>query len=135
LLNKDSTFRFDEDCLHAFEELKRRLFTAPVISASDWHYNFELMCDTSNYTVGVVLGHREEKIFRVIYYASKILNEVQANYTTTEKELLAIVYALEKFRLYLIGSKVTMFTDHTIIKYLLSKQDSKPRLIQWVLLL
>jgi len=93
------------------------------------------MCDASNYVVGAVLGQRKEKIFRVIHYASKILNEAQANYTTTEKELLAIVYALEKFRSYLIGFKVIVFIDHTTIKYLLSKPDSKPRLIQWVLLL
>jgi len=82
-----------------------------------------------------VLGQRKEKIFRVIHYASKILNEARANYTTIEKELLSIVYALEKFRSYLIGSKVIVFTDHTTIKYLLSKPDSKPRLIRWVLLL
>ena len=81
------------------------------------------------------MGQRKEKVFRVIHYASKILNEAQTNYTTTEKELLAIVYALEKFRSYLIGSKVIVFTDHTTIKYLLSKPDSKPRLIRWVLLL
>ena len=82
-----------------------------------------------------MLGQRKEKIFRVIHYASKILNEARANYTTIEKELLSIVYALEKFRSYLIGSKVIVFTDHTTIKYLLSKPDSKPRLIRWVLLL
>jgi len=121
--------------LHAFEELKRRLVTAPVITAPDWQCNFELMCDASSYAVGAVLGQWKEKVFRVIHYASKILNEAQTNYTTTEKELLAIVYALEKFRSYLIGSKVIVFTDHTTIKYLLSKPDSKPRLIRWVLLL
>jgi len=135
LLNKDNNFSFDENCLHAFEELKRRLVTAPVITAPDWQCNVELMCDTSNYAVGAMLGQRKEKVFRVIHFASKILNEAQANYTTTEKELLAIVYALEKFRSYLIGSKVIVFTDHTAIKYLLSKPDSKPRLIRWVLLL
>jgi len=135
LLNKDNNFSFDENCLHAFEELKRRLVTALVITAPDWQCNFELMCDASNYAVGAVLGQRKEKIFRVIHYASKILNEAQANYTTTLKESLAIVYALEKFKSYLIGSKVIVFTDHTTIKYLLSKPDSKPRLIRWVLLL
>ena len=135
LLNKDNNFSFDENNLHAFEELKRRLVTAPVITAPDWQYNFELMCDASNYAIGAVLGQRKEKIFRVVHYASKILNEAQTNYTTIEKELLVIVYALEKFRSYLIGSKVIVFTDHTTIKYLLSKPDSKSRLIRWVLLL
>ena len=71
----------------------------------------------------------------VIYYASKVLNENQRNYTTTEKELLAIVFAFDKFRSYLIGSKVIVFTDHAALKYLLTKQESKPRLIRWILLL
>jgi len=67
--------------------------------------------------------------------ASKVLNEAQINYATTEKELLAIVYALEKFRSYLIGSKIIVYTNHAAIKYLLIKSDSKPRLIRWMLLL
>jgi hypothetical protein len=83
------------------------------------------MCDTSDYAVGAVLGQRRDKIFHAIHYASKVLNEAQVNYATTEKELLAIVYALEKFRAYLIGSKVVVYTDHSAIKYLLTKPDSK----------
>ncbi|MBA5764701.1 hypothetical protein H2O73_20305, partial [Vibrio sp. 404] len=68
-------------------------------------------------------------------YASRVLNDAQKNYTTTEKELLAVVYAIDKFRSYLVGSKVIVYTDHAALKYLLTKQDSKPRLIRWVLLL
>jgi hypothetical protein len=64
-----------------------------------------------------------------------VLNDAQINYATTEKELLAIVYALEKFRSYLIGSKIVVYTDHAAIKYLITKSDSKPRLIRWMLLL
>ena len=93
------------------------------------------MCDVSDYAVGVVLGQRKGKIFHVIYYASKVLNDAQVNYATTEKEMLAIVYALEMFRSYLVGSKVIVYYDHAAIKYLLNKADSKPRLIRWVLLL
>jgi len=78
---------------------------------------------------------KEERVFYVVHYASEILNDAQSNYTTTEKELLAIVYALEKFRSCLIGSKVIVFIDHVAIKYLLNKSDSKPRLIRWILLL
>ncbi|MCH81750.1 protein NYNRIN-like [Trifolium medium] len=85
--------------------------------------------------VGAVLGQHHGKLFHVIYYASKVLNENQVNYTTTEKELLAVVYALEKFRSYLIGSKVIVFSDHSALKYLLTKGDSKPRLLRWMLLL
>ena len=85
------------------------------------------MCDASDYVVGAVLGQRKNKIFHAIHYASKVLNEAQINYATTEKELLAIVYALEKFHSYLIGSKIVVYTDHAAIKYLLTKSDSKPR--------
>jgi len=135
LLNKDTPFKFDENCLIAFEKLKEKLIAAPIITAPNWQYNFELMCDASDYVVGAVLGQRKEKSFYVIHYASKVLNEAQSNYTTTEKELLAIVYTLEKFRSYLIGSKVIVFTDHAAIKYLLTKSDFKTRLIRWILLL
>ncbi|XP_023750532.1 uncharacterized protein LOC111898875 [Lactuca sativa] len=84
---------------------------------------------------GAVLGQRVDKHFRPIYYASKTLNAAQENYTTTEKELLAVVYAIDKFRPYLVLSKTTVFTDHSAIKYLFTKQDAKSRLIRWVLLL
>jgi len=93
------------------------------------------MCDASNYVVRAVLGQLHEKFFYAIYYASKVLNENQVNYSTTEKELLAIIFALEKFRSYLIGSKVIIFTDHAALKFLLTKGDSKPRLLRWILLL
>ena len=71
----------------------------------------------------------------MVYYASKTLNDAQMNYTTTEKELLVVVFALKKFRSYLAGSPIIVFTDHAALKYLLSKQDAKPRLIRWILLL
>ena len=71
----------------------------------------------------------------MIYYASRTLNDAQLNYATTEKELLAIVFAFDKFRPYLIGNKVVVHTDHSAIKYLMTKKDAKPRLIRWVLLL
>ncbi|GAU32930.1 hypothetical protein TSUD_152910 [Trifolium subterraneum] len=126
--------RFIKDFSKIAKPLKK-LVTAPIIVAPNWELPFELMCDASDYAVGAVLGQRHAKFFHAIYYASKVLNENQVNYTTTEKELLAIVFALEKFRPYLIGSKVTVFSDHSALKYLLTKGDSKPRLLRWVLLL
>ena len=113
--------------------LKDKLISAPIVVASDWSFPFELMCDASDFAIGAVLGQKQEKIFQVIYYASRTLNDAQLNYATTEKELLAIVFAFEKFRPYLIGNKV--HTDHFAIKYLMTKKDAKPRLIRWVLLL
>jgi len=83
LLNKDKSFHFDDDCLNAFETLKERLTSAPIITAPNWNLNFELMCDASDYAVGVVLGQRKNKFFHAIHYASKVLNDAQINYATT----------------------------------------------------
>jgi len=102
------------------------LTTTPIIQAPDWTTPFELMCDASNYALGVVLAQRIDKQPREIYYASKTLDVAQANYTTTEKELLAVVFTLEKFRSYLFGSLIVVFTDHATLKYLLKKAKSKP---------
>ena len=95
LLNKDVVFKFDEECSAAFQTLKDKLTTAPVMIAPDWSKEFELMCDASDYAVGAVLGQRQDKTFHVIYYSSKVLNEAQMNYATTEKEMLAIFFASE----------------------------------------
>ncbi|GJY64908.1 reverse transcriptase domain-containing protein [Tanacetum coccineum] len=84
---------------------------------------------------GAVLGQRKNKHFQPIHYASKTMNEAQTHYTTTEKELLAVVYAFEKFRSYLVMSKSIVYTDHSAIKYLFAKKDAKARLMRWILLL
>ncbi|PIN24199.1 DNA-directed DNA polymerase [Handroanthus impetiginosus] len=135
LLEKDIPFKFDDACLDAFNDLKRRLISAPIITVADWSFPFELMCDASDFAIGAVLGQRKDKIFRSIYYASKTLNDAQLNYTITEKELLAVVFTFDKFRSYLVGTKVIVYTDHTAIRYLIETKDAKPRLIRWVLLL
>ncbi|WKA01520.1 hypothetical protein VitviT2T_019800 [Vitis vinifera] len=93
------------------------------------------MCDASDFAIGAILGQIEDGKPYVIYYASKTLNEAQRNYTTTEKELLAVVFALDKFRAYLVGYFIIVFTGHSALKYLLTKQDAKARLIRWILLL
>ena len=135
LLEKDVKFTWDEDCQRSFEKLKSHLTTAPIVRAPNWQLPFEVMCDASDLAIGAVLGQREDGKPYVVYYASKTLTEAQRNYTTTEKELLAVVYALDKFRAYLVGSDIIIFTDHSTLKYLLTKQDAKARLIKWVLLL
>jgi hypothetical protein len=93
------------------------------------------MCETSDYAVGAVLGQRVDKLPHVIYYRSKTLNDTQLNYSTTEKELLAVIFALDKFKSYLLGSKVIIYSDHAALKYLFSKKEAKSRLIRWILLL
>ena len=135
LLQKDTKFVFDQACKDSFDELKKRLTTTPIIQPPNWTLPFELMCDASNYALGAVLSQRVSKRSHVIAYASRTLDATQSNYTTTEKELLAIVFALDKFRSYLLGSKVIVFSDHAALKYLLKKADAKPRLIRWMLLL
>ncbi|CAL8151745.1 unnamed protein product [Prunus armeniaca] len=118
------------ECLTAFETLKKELTQAP-----DWTLPFEIMCDASDYAIGAVLRQRVDKLPHVIYYASRTLNDAQMYYSTTEKELLVVVFALEKFRSYLIGSKVIIFSDHAALRHLLTKKDAKPRLLRWILLL
>ena len=134
-LSKDVQFIFDKDCLDAFCRLKEALISAPILQPPDWSFPFEIMCDASDYAVGAVLGQRRDKQAYAIYYASHTLDEAQLNYATTEKELLAMVFAIDKFRSYLTGSKVIVFTDHAALRYLLSKKDAKSRLIRWILLL
>ncbi|GJS46810.1 reverse transcriptase domain-containing protein [Tanacetum coccineum] len=135
LLEKNTPFIFSEECIQAFQILKKKLTEAPILIAPDWDQPFELMCDASDYAIGAVLGQRIEKHFRPIHYASKTMTEAESNYTTTEKEMLAVVYAFEKFRSYLIMNKSIVYTDHSALKYLFNKKDAKARLLRWVLLL
>ncbi|GJV21027.1 reverse transcriptase domain-containing protein [Tanacetum coccineum] len=109
ILEKETPFVFSKECIEAFNILKKKLTKAPILVAPGWDLPFEIMCDASDYAV--------------------------AHYTTTEKELLAVVYAFEKFRPYLVLSKTIVYTDHSALKYLLAKQDAKPRLLWWILLL
>ncbi|KAL4280231.1 hypothetical protein GQ457_03G025460 [Hibiscus cannabinus] len=118
LLDQDKVFNFDESCAKAFEDLKKQLASAPIVHSPDWSLPFELMCDASDFAIGAVLGQREGKVFHVVYYASKTLNDAQLNYTTTEKELLAVVFAFDKFLPYLIGTKDMKGTENQIADHL-----------------
>ena len=121
LLLKDAIFEWTDHCQQSFETIIDLLTSAPIMQSPDWSLPFELMCDASDYAVGAVLGQRKEGKPYVIYYASRTLNSAQMNYTTTEKELLAVIFALDKFRSYLIGSPSVVFSDHAAIRYLMSK--------------
>ncbi|XP_058216884.1 uncharacterized protein LOC131327767 [Rhododendron vialii] len=135
LLSKDAPFEWTPACEEAFKKLKSSLTSPPIVQTPDWNLPFELMCDASDYVVGAVLGQRKDKNPYVIYYSSKTLNKAQMNYSTMEKKLLAVVFALDKFRSYLVGSPNIVYTDHAALKYLFPKQDAKTRLIRWILLL
>ncbi|GJZ92915.1 reverse transcriptase domain-containing protein, partial [Tanacetum coccineum] len=106
LLMKDVKFDFSDDCKKEFNVLKEKLTTTIIIISPDWSVPFELMCDASDFAVEAVLGQRIDGKFKPIYYASKTLNNAQEHYTTTEKELLAVVFSFDKFRPYLILSKI-----------------------------
>ncbi|KAA3487898.1 Retrovirus-related Pol polyprotein from transposon 17.6 [Gossypium australe] len=119
LLEHNRPFNLDEPCLQAFEKLKKGLVIELIVIAPDYTLPFKLMCDANKFVVGVVWGQKKDKVFYAIYYASKTLTDAQLNYTTTKK----------------IGTKITVYTDHSTIKYLVTKKDAKPRLIRWILLL
>ncbi|GJT93834.1 reverse transcriptase domain-containing protein [Tanacetum coccineum] len=91
LLEKNTPFIFSDECIQAFETLKKKLTEAPILIAPDWDLPFELMCDASDFAIGAVLGQRHERHFRPIHYASKTMTEGESHYTTTEKEMLAVV--------------------------------------------
>ncbi|GJT74433.1 reverse transcriptase domain-containing protein [Tanacetum coccineum] len=135
ILVKDAPFNFFEECIQAFDTLKRELKQTPIMIKPDWPFPFEIMCDASDFAVGAVLGQRIEKHFKPIHYASKTMNEAQENYTTTKKELWDVVFAFKKSRQYLVLSTTIIFTDHSDLRHLFTKQDAKPRLIRWILLL
>ena len=118
IVGKDAIFSFDESCMTAFDQIKNKLIEAPIVVVPNWDEPFKIMCDASDYAIGAILGQRRENIFRPIYYASKTLNEAEENYTTTEKEMLEVVYSCDKFRSYILGSKVTLYTNHAAIRYL-----------------
>ncbi|GJY09831.1 putative nucleotidyltransferase, ribonuclease H [Tanacetum coccineum] len=130
LLMKDVKFDFSNDCKKAFNILKEKLTTTPIIISPDWSAPFKLMCDASDFAVGAVLGKQIDGKLNPIDYASKTLNNAQEHYTTTEKELLEVVFSFDKFHQYLVLSKTMVYTDHSALKFLFSKDDAKPRLIR-----
>ena len=95
------------------------MISAPIVQPPDWNLPFEIMCGASDYAVGAVLGKRVDTKLNVIQYSSKTLDTAQRNYATTEKEFLAVVFACDKFRPYIVDSKPTIHTDHAAIKYLM----------------
>ncbi|RDY09961.1 Retrovirus-related Pol polyprotein, partial [Mucuna pruriens] len=132
LLQKDVDFIFYQPCIEAFQELKIQLISALILQAPNWEYSFELMCDASNSALEAILGQRVGS--HVITYVSRTIDSTHLNYTTTKKELLAIIFALDKFRSYMLGSKIIIFFDHVALRFLLKKPNAKSRLMWWMLL-
>lgn len=125
LLLKDTAFEFTDECLTAFNTLKQKLISTPMIVSPDWSSPFELMCDARDHAVGGCIGTTSEQGILCDLLCQQGLE--------WHSELLVVVYAFDKFRSYLVGSKVIVY--HIAIKYLMTKKDAKLRLIRWVLLL
>jgi len=119
----------------ALRDVKTRTCLCPDHFGTRLTKPFEVMCDAFDYAIGTSLGQRIDNKKHVIYYASRMLNDAQLNYTTTEKKFLTVVFVLGKFRQYLLGSKTSVFTDHSALRYLIQTKDTKNRLIHWILLL
>nr|GEX70732.1 reverse transcriptase domain-containing protein [Tanacetum cinerariifolium] len=94
LLEKETPFVFSKECVDAFNTLKKKLTEVPILVIPDWNLPFELMCDASDFAIGAVLGQCKTKHFQPIHYASKTITEAQIHYTTTEKEMLAVLRLL-----------------------------------------
>nr|GEX85045.1 reverse transcriptase domain-containing protein [Tanacetum cinerariifolium] len=132
---KEYSIHFLRRLYQSFPDVKEKTHGSSDLDCPKSDLPFELMCDASDFAIGAVLGQHHKKHFKPIHYASKTMNDVESNYTTTEKEMLAVVYAFEKFWSYLIMNKSIVHTDHSTLKYLFAKKDAKARLLWWVLLL
>eukprot|EP00253_Pinus_taeda_P027739 PITA_27739 len=135
LLGKDVEFIWSENCQEALYTLKRKLVTAPILRGPNWALPFHIYTNASNKAIGAALGQIDEKLPYAIYFISKNLSKAELNYTVTEKELLAVVHYLNKFRHYITGYQAFVHTNHVAIRYLMNKPDVNARIIRWLLLL
>ena len=134
LVKKDEDFRWGKEQQLAFEELRDKLLQPPILRYPDMKKPFILMTDASAYALGAVLGQKEgEEKDHVIAYASRGLKSHEKNYSTIEKEALAIIFAFKQFRHYLYGQKTILYTDHKPLVWLMTHKDTSSRLIRWAL--
>jgi hypothetical protein len=135
LLHKDIKYEWTMECQQAFDTLKEKLVTAPILIFPDWSKLFHVHVDASSIALGIILAQPGEgNIDHLVYFSSQKLSDAERNYTTTEHEGLAMVYALQKFCHYLLGSTFKFFTDHSSLKYLVNKPVLGGRIFQWLLL-
>jgi len=128
-------FIWTDKCNHTFEDLKRLVSTASVLRGPNWDLPFQISFDASDTAIGIVLGQEEDKNPYAIYYISKNLSPAELNYTITEKEFLAIIHAVNKFRHYITRYHVVLYTDHSTIKYLANKPITNGGVTRWLILL
>ena len=109
--------------------------TAPVLQGPNWDLPFQISSDASDTAIGAVLGQEEDKKPYAIYYISKNLSPTELNYIFTEKEFLVVIHVVNKFRHYITGYPVILYTDHSAIKYLANKPITNGRINRWLILL
>jgi hypothetical protein len=135
LLMKNAEFKWTNQCEEAFRTLKHKVSTAPILRGPDWTLPFHISSDASDTAIGAVLGQEEDHLPYAIYFISKNMSPAELNYTVTEKEFLAVIYAINKFRHYITGYSTFVHTDHSAIKYLMNKPITNARVTRWLLLL
>jgi len=132
LTGKNAKFLWTEDCETAFERLKRRLITSPVLSMPDDFGEFRLDTDASNKSIGAVLSQVQDGEEKVIAYASRMLITPERNYCVTRKELLAVVYFTGFFRPYLLGRNFLIRTDHSALRWLKHTPEPIGQQARWL---
>lgn len=135
LLKKNSIWEWREEQHTAFEKIKRLLVAAPILRQADESKPFTIRTDSSGYCLGAVLMQGEGPDERPVEYASRLLEPAERNYNTTEREALAVVWAVTKFRGYIEGSEVVVKSDHQPLRWLMSLKSPSGRLARWALTL
>ena len=129
-------FNWTSECEEAFNRLKQALISAPILKAPDWSKTFHVHIDASNHAIGCILAQPgEHKMDFPISYASQQLNSAEKNYSTTKREGLTMIYAIKKFRHYLLANHFFLFVDHQALLYLVNKPCATGRIVRWFVIL
>jgi len=128
-------FLWTEKCERAFQDLKKLVSTTPILRGPNWDFPFQISSNASDTSIGAVLGQEEDKKPYAIYYTSKNLSPAELNYTVTEKEFLAVIHAVNKFRHYITGYPIILYIDNSAIKYLANEPFTNGRITRWLILL
>ena len=129
-------YDWTDECEQSFQKLRTTLIEAPNLRAPDWNKVFHVHIDASNFAIGCVLAQPgEHNMDFQVSYANRQLNSAEKNYTTTEREGLGMIYAVKKYRHYLLANKFVFFTDHQALLYLVNKPCNTGRIVRWFLIL
>ena len=134
LIKINAKFEWTQESEEAFQTLKQKLQCALILRRPDYNLPFTIYTDASNVGVGGVLTQTVDNMEHVIAYCSRTLNKAEKNYSATERECLAVVYAIKEFRPYVYGTSFTVVTGHQALTWLAKLDDTNPRLARWILL-